>query len=56
VDQVRLVFTEQELRQYIEEAAAWLKKKLTANDTYLLSYTDEKVLNGYNRDERNQIT
>lgn len=53
---VRLVFTEQELRQYIEEAAAWLKKKLTANDTYLLSYTDEKVLNGYNRDERNQIT
>ncbi len=53
---VRLVFTEQELRQYIEEAAAWLKKELTANDTYLLSYTDEKVLNGYNRDERNQIT
>lgn len=53
---VRLVFTKEELQGYIEEAVDWLRKKLAINGDYLLSYTDEKVLNGYNRDERNQIT
>jgi len=53
---VRLAFTKEELQGYIEEAVDWLRKKLAINGDYLLSYTDEKVLNGYNRDERNQIT
>lgn len=38
---IRLVFTEKELQGYIEYWVTWLRKKLSENETYLSSYSDE---------------